>query len=203
MNGCVIIGDIVGSQKLDDLPAVVARLRTALRDVNRRYRRDLLGKFTIFAGDSFEGALRTPEHAYDICRCIAGALRPVRLRCVACVGKITDLADGNVLEMNGPIFTRAAQALRSGQVNRQGLRLISGKPARDDTVNAFLALIEAATARWDSRTYLIAGLSGSQPVAEIAEKVSMNRTSVWKRMRRHHVAEVLQAEDEIRKALLR
>ena len=94
MKACLIVGDIVKSQKVEDLAGVLARLKKALNQINRKYKDELVGKFVIFGGDSFEGVLRTPRRAYDIYRHIFMALRPVRVRCVVGIGEIDSLAGG-------------------------------------------------------------------------------------------------------------
>ena len=198
------MGDIVKSQKLANLPEVVSRLRKALARINRTYRAELVGKFVIFGGDSFEGVLRTPRHAYDVYRQVLLALRPVRVRCVVGVGKITDVAGGNVLEMSGPVFGRTAETLaeisRQRRLPKTYVRIVSGDPERDGTLNALAMLVAEIRNRWNDRSYQIAALSG-RSAEEIADVLHISRQAVLKQLNRNSLAQVLEAEAEIRRLL--
>jgi len=206
MNSCVIIGDIVKSRKLEDLPAVVGRLKQALGRVNRRYRGELVGAFKVFAGDSFEGVLRTPRHAYDVYREVATALRPARARCVVALGEITDLADGNVLEMNGPVFERAAEALRELGTPRKPrihLLFISDDPEADSTLNAIAALIDHARQSWNDRTYAIYERYGKDLVETAADDLGIPRETFSRHIGARGIDAVVQGEKELRRQLER
>lgn len=209
MKACLIIGDIVKSQKLDDLAGVVARLKKTLNQINRKYKDELLGKFVIFGGDSFEGALRTPRSAYDIYRHIFMALRPVRVRCVAGIGEVDSLAGGNVLEMTGPVFTRATDALAEiGKARRRPkiyFQVMSGHPDRDATINTIAMLLEVIRNRWNDRTYEIAGLfedTGGN-ISDIAKTVKLTRRPIYRHLRGRGIIEANKAEEEIRNELRR
>ena len=206
MHGCVIIGDIVKSRKLADLPAVLGRLKRALRRINRRHRDEMLGAFKVFGGDSFEGVLRTPRHAYDVYREIAMALRPARARCVVAMGEITDLAAGNVLEMNGAVFQRATQALRELGTRRKPrihLLFISDDTDADRTLNAIAALIDHAMQSWNDRTYAICERYTDSSIEKLESDLGIPRVSLWRQARAYGIEAVLQGEEELRRQLER
>jgi len=209
MKACLIVGDIVKSQKLEDLAGVVGRLKKALNQINRKYKDELVGKFVIFGGDSFEGVLRTPRSAYDIYRHIFMALRPVRVRCVVGIGEIDSLAGGNVLEMTGPVFTRATEALADiGTARRRPkvyFQVMSGHPDRDAPINTIAMLLEVIRNRWDDHTYEIAEVFEDKRgnISEIARTVKLTRRAVYGHIRGRGIAEVGQAEEEIRDELRR
>jgi len=206
MHGCVIVGDIVKSRKLEDLPAVLGRLKRALNRINRRHRDDLLGAFKVFGGDSFEGVLWTPCHAYDVYREIAMALRPARARCVVAMGEITDLADGNVLEMNGPVFERAAQRLEEMRKLRSRpkvyLSFVSDMPDQDSLLNALAMLILAIQEKWKETTWEVAE-SADLGVNEIARRLGISRMEVHRKFSIFGIDAVAQAEREIQAVLNR
>jgi len=201
---CILIGDIIKSQTLENLPEVVARLKKTLGEINRNYRGEILGPFVIFGGDSFEGALNSPLHAYDIYRRISAALPPVRVRCVASVGRIADFAGGNVLEMTGPIFTRATDVLAEISKRRQRPRihfhLASTKPERDATINILAALVDAITRTWTGRTYALSALSDSS-IEEMSRRLGITRQAILKQFTTRSIMEVRAAQDEIRRQL--
>jgi len=205
MNACVIIGDIVKSRKLEDLPGVVRRLKGALNRINRRYRGELAGAFKVFAGDSFEGALRTPVHSYDVYREIAKALRPARARCVVAMGEIADVAEGNVLEMSGPVFERGTQRLRELGTRRRKPRthlLFAGDDAEaDSTLNAIAALIDHAMRSWNDRTYAIYERYGGDLVGAAADELGFPRETFSRHVLAHGIDAVVQGEEEIRRLL--
>ena len=211
MKACVVIGDIVKSQALADLPAVVRRLREVLGRLNAEHEPEILGAFRIFGGDSFEGALRTPRPAYDICREVAAALRPVRVRCVVAAGQVKSTARGNVLEMTGPVFQVAAESLAEmSRVRRRVLRahgdvrFVTGVPDRDDSLNAIAGLIEVVRSRWTDRTWQLARLvAGGARTEEAAVALGITRQGARYQLEKHGIAQVLAVERQIRRRLAR
>jgi len=207
MNGCVVIGDIVKSQKLNDLPAVIKLLKQTLAQINRSYREEMLGRFVIFGGDSFEGALRSPRHVYDIYRTILAALRPTgaRVRLAAAAGRIDHLADGNVSEMTGPAFADAADVLADISTARRRprihFRLRSGNPELDATVNTIVLLIDAIRSRWRDRAWQVAERWGTTHVEEIARELGVTRRAITKVSASASTTEVLAAEQRLQELL--
>ena len=204
MRACVIIGDIVKSQKLDKLPEVVRQLKKTLTQINRKHKGSIVGKFVIFSGDSFEGALSTLADAYGIYRSICLALRPDRVRCVAAIGDIKSLAGGNILEMTGPVFARAAEAL--AKISKKGhprlfFKVLSDDPERDATINTIAMLVEALRDDWKDRAYEIAELYGRKNIAQIAKALDTSRLAIYKQLWDHKIEEVNCAELEIRRLI--
>ena len=205
MKACLIIGDIVKSQKLDKLPEVVRQLKKTLTQINRKHKGSIVGKFVISGGDSFEGALGTPADAYGIYRTICLALRPVRVRCVAAIGNIESLAGGNVLEMTGPVFPRATDALAEISSKRRRPKLffevLSGDAERDATVNTIAMLVEALRDDWKDRAYKIAELYGKKNIAQIAKALDTSRLAIYKQLWDHKIEEVHYAELEMERLI--
>jgi hypothetical protein len=205
MRACVIIGDIVKSQKLDNLPAVMSTLKATLEQINTDLGDEALGPLAIFAGDSFEGALRTPRYAYDIFRTIRLAIRPATIRCVAAVGEIDSLAGGNALEMTGPVFATASDALaelgKARQRIRRRFRLISGDDATDQLVSATVDLVEAVRSRWSERHVRLAELIEDHSVEDTAHELGISRISVNKLLASGAFDELVEAERAIREQL--
>ena len=207
MKACLIVGDIVKSQKVEDLAGIVARLKKALNQINRKYKDELVGKFVIFGGDSFEGVLRTAADAYDVYRHIFMVLRPIRVRCVVGIGEIDSLAGGNVLEMTGPVFTRATEALAEiGKARRRPkiyFQVMSGHPDRDATINTIAMLLQVIRNRWNDRTYRIIEHKGTKNISETAQLLGAMRTAVSRHISDFGVDETERAEEEIRNELRR
>jgi hypothetical protein len=207
MQTCVIIGDIIKSQKLDNLPDVVATLKKTLNRINRRFNRSgqLVGKFTVFGGDSFEGALATPASAFAVYEEIARNLQPVRIRCAAVVGTVNHTADGNVLEMTGPVFSTAADALAELATPRktfkQYFRLVADDQPRCRTVNLIAALVIALRQHYNKTSYEIEKLLGDRTIESIADEVGVSRRSVYKQMRDKHIQYVRQGSERISQLL--
>jgi len=209
MNGCVVIGDIVKSQKLADLPAVVRLLKKTLANVNRAHANELLGEFVIFGGDSFEGVMESPRRVCDIYSSIFAALRPAgaSVRFVAATGEIEDLAGGNVLEMAGRVFSDAADALAEISTPRRRpkvhFRLRTADRELDATVNTLVLLIDAVRSRWSDRAWQVARRWGKAEVGKIAEELGVTHPAVSRLATNNHIDEVMAAEDRLRQLLER
>ena len=122
------------------------------------------------------------------------------------MGEITDLADGNVLEMNGPVFERAAQRLEEMRKLRSRpkvyLSFVSDMPDQDSLLNALAMLILAIQEKWKETTWEVAE-SADLGVNEIARRLGISRMEVHRKFSIFGIDAVAQAEREIQAVLNR
>jgi len=146
-----LIGDIRGSRELDNWPEVFGLLKQTLREVNRRFKDEILVKFAPTVGDEFQGALKTPDRAFDVHTFIKASL-PVPIYCGLGIGEVEIASEGSV-GLRGTAFYRAREALEVCKNERGGLRVISsdGELLADQTINAMLRLMEAIETSWTAR----------------------------------------------------
>src|SRR5437879_13445266 len=99
-----LIADAIASRELP--PAARARLqadaRTAVRDLNQRYRRVLAARFAVTVGDELQCLLPTPQPVWDVAHDLRGRL-PTVASAVACGrGPITTPLAPSAPELDGP-----------------------------------------------------------------------------------------------------
>src|SRR5205814_2301680 len=130
-----LIADAIASRELP--PAARARLqadaRTAVKDLNQRYRRVLAARFAITLGDELQCLLATPQPLWDLAHDLRARLHTVDWVVACGRGPITTPLAPTAPEMDGPCFHEARAAMdraqRPGQVDgrRRGRALLFGE----------------------------------------------------------------------------
>jgi len=146
-----LIGDIKGSRKLDNWPEVFRKLQETLEEANRRFAADILIAFKPTVGDEFQGALKTPDKAYDVYTFIKASL-PVSIYFGMGIGEVEKPAEGDS-GLRGTAFYRAREALELCKKKGGTLRIkSSGKFSQsENATNTTLLLIETIEHSWTAR----------------------------------------------------
>ncbi len=151
MNHTALIGDIKGSRKIENWSEVFGKLVQILDEVNRRYKDDVLIPFKPTIGDEFQGALQTPEHAYDVYTFIKASL-PVGIYCGLGIGDIEKAINGDT-GLRGSAFYRARDAMELCKSTNRNLKLKSSDAIiqSDEIVNTICYFIEVLENSWTTR----------------------------------------------------
>src|SRR6266550_4709506 len=110
-----LIADAIASRELP--PAARARLqadaRTAVKDLNQRYRRVLAARFAVTLGDELQCLLPTPQPVWDVAHDLRARLPSVDWVVACGRGLITTPLAPTAPEIDGPCFhdARAARQL--------------------------------------------------------------------------------------------
>lgn len=193
----LILADIKGSSALNSTrsASVMERLLPELARQNDRLSHDLVYPLEVNYGDEFAGLFSSPRGLYRLISDVRETLRPTAtFRFVVAYGRI-GYAGGTLPEMGGPVFERAAQALKALKTARKFSDWKLGDPANDA---ALTAMTNAANTMINDMTdyqYTVywlekAGLKGT----EIAEKLGKNPRSISNAKKTGHSNDVISLE---------
>ncbi len=80
MNYFALIGDIIGSKKIDNRYQVQKSLESCLADLNNEFQAVLASKLSITLGDEFQGLLSLDAPLFQIIDRINLAMKPYQVR---------------------------------------------------------------------------------------------------------------------------
>lgn len=180
-NHCALIGDIKGSRKLEDWPETLRKLTETLEEVNRRFAADILIQFKPTVGDEFQGALKTPTHAYDVYTFIKSSLL-VGIYCGMGIGEVEKPAEADV-GLRGTAFYRARASLELCKNRKRNLFIKSAdtEDMSDEVINALLHLIGATENSWTDRQREIINYYRLNPAmmkSQLAEHFEISRPTI-------------------------
>src|SRR5437899_944165 len=116
-----LIADAIASRELP--PAARARLqadaRTAVKDLNQRYRRALAARFAVTLGDELQCLLPTPQPVWDVAHDLRARLPSVDWVVACGRGPITTPLAPTAPEIDGPCFHEARAAMDRAKRERQ------------------------------------------------------------------------------------
>ena len=123
----VVIGDISGSKQLNGSDRYQTQLfmKSAIVQLNEEYRSAMEAPTTITKGDEFQALIDSPVNAYKIVRAMQKMVFPTIFRYGIGIGSIFRMGGVLPIEMDGPAFHRANQALAQAKKNKSGICLIS------------------------------------------------------------------------------
>ena len=121
----VVNGDLKSSRRLKYRAEVQEELKTALRMVNRRFEEEILAKFMVVGGDSFQGMLSSPKYLFDIYYAFFENIGHQFYLGIG-VGDISTSLSENVGEIDGEAFHKASEALERAKKESMWIVFKSG-----------------------------------------------------------------------------
>ncbi len=151
----VIIGDISRSKELTGQSRYQTQLflKSAIVQINEQYREFLQAPMTITKGDEFQALVSNPSRGYEIIQALERMVFPIRIRYGLGMGIIYRMGGVLPIEMDGPAFHKANQALELAKKKKIDIWLVSGNEVIDNLVNTVFMLITAIKSRWNERHY--------------------------------------------------
>jgi len=151
-NYTAIIGDIKKSRDLDNWPDLFDQLKTVLSEVNDQFSGDILIPFEPTVGDEFQGALKSPESAYDVYLFIHAGM-PVHIYIGIGVGEIENPEKGHRGGLRGSAFYRAREALTKCKKSEGFMRIALKDEWRElqEDINLFQRAMETIESDWTER----------------------------------------------------
>ncbi len=123
MNYIAIIGDIMGSRKLEDRKYVQKKLLDTLNEINSQYEHVIAAKFLITLGDEFQGLLYVSDQTVTIMKEIQFKMHPVKIRFGVGIGTITtEINPDAAIGADGPAFYAARSAIESVKKEEKTLK---------------------------------------------------------------------------------
>ena len=152
VNYVAVLADVIGSRTL--VPKARARLQAdiqaRLRDLNRRWGKGIAADFAIARGDEIEGLLNDANVAklvWEISHWLRCALAEVDWIVACARGPISTALADTALEVDGPCFHAAREALEQAKEQRQVFTFRGFPPAVDALATYYSALYWSWTPR--------------------------------------------------------
>jgi len=198
----VIIADVRGSRKMarDERYEGQLFLKSAIIQVNEKFSNVIEAPFMITRGDEFQGVLDNLQSAFVSMLEFERLLFPLQLRYGIGRGSIQKMGSDIPIEMDGPAFHRATEALIKVKKKKYFIQCSIGKPETDLMINTIFSLMCAIKSRWNAvafdRYWKYRELGTFEKVSQI-EKVSPQ--AIWDSMQNMRALEVLEAEKNLMK----
>ena len=193
-----VLADAVGSRRLaaPARQALQQQLRAALTAANRKWRGVIVARFAITLGDQLEGLLAADAPLWDIVHYLRAELNGDWI--IACGrGPLSTAPGPSVLELDGPCFHEAREALERAKKER----LVLAFGGYDDIAEAFGAYYSALYWTWTSRQRQAAALLRTMEPAAVAERLGVDRSAISHLIRRISWQHVEEGDQAFRKHL--
>lgn len=153
----VIIGDVSGSKQLSGRNRYQTQLfmKSAIVQINEQFHQQLEAPLTISKGDEFQGLLSSLDDAFRIVLALEKLSFPVRLRFGLGIGRIFRMGGKLPIEMDGPAFHNASNALSFAKKKRCCYCIMSNDETLDVLSNTIFELMTAIKQRWNERHYKV------------------------------------------------
>ncbi len=187
-----VIGDIIGSRKVDDRAGLQRQLNAGLADVNRQYANQIASEYLLTIGDEFQGLLRTSEDLDRILASLRVAVHPVDLRFGIGVGGLVTPLREQAIGMDGPCFQRARAAIERAKERSTQIEVECGETHPGFEI--YSLLYSGMRRSWTERQRQIVDLSMSgMEGVEIARLLEISQPAVSQHLRAAGVAYVRKA----------
>jgi SatD family protein len=176
-----LIGDVIASRALPapDRARLQRRLRAAIPDFNRRWRRSLAARFAVTLGDEWQCLLTSAAPIWEIAHVIRATLAEVEWVIACGRGPVTTpLARGVAApEVDGPCFHEARAALDGAKRSRRLFGFRGFGPA-EALLNGFASYYAALHWSWTPRQRHAAKLLRRGGRALVAEQLRVSPSAV-------------------------
>jgi len=199
-NAVVIIADVRGSRKMarDERYEGQLFLKSTIIQVNEKFAAEIEAPFMITRGDEFQGVVKNLQNAFIAMLEFERLLFPLQLRYGIGRGSIQKLGSDIPIEMDGPAFHRANEALNRVKKKKCFIQFATDDAQCDLMINTIFDLMCAIKSRWNEiafdRYWKYKELGTFEKVSNI-EKVSTQ--AIWDSMQNMRALEILVAEKNV------
>jgi hypothetical protein len=176
---CAIIGDIVGSKKIDNRQKMQDHFKEVLNNTNLKYDKYIASNFTLTLGDEFQGLLNSPSMSLEIIQYIRENLDPIMLVFGIGIGEmVTSFSKESSVGSDGPAYWFARKMVEKSKDKKPSVRIFSDSP-EDELMNTLIffneSYIHSQTKRQKEIVKLYKEL-GSQLM--VSERLDINQSAV-------------------------
>ncbi|HHJ53731.1 MAG TPA: hypothetical protein ENJ89_11095 [Caldithrix abyssi] len=200
----VINADIVASRRMAGRERHEGQLflKSALIQLNETFAADIEAPFMITKGDEFQGVLRTFSVVHAVMDKIEQMIYPVDLRFGVGYGQVYRLGSDITIEMDGPAFHRANEALKLAKKKKYSVCFQTNLTEFDDTVNTIYLLIQAIKRGWSDLNYKrYWRYKDLGTLRQVAEKEGVSTQAVWESLHQSGALDVMKADQAIHRML--
>jgi len=192
----VIIGDVSGSKQLSGRNRYQTQLfmKSAIVQINEEFHEHIEAPLTITKGDEFQGLLTNLEAAFRIVLALEKLTFPTRLRFGIGIGNVYKMGGRLPIEMDGPAFHFAREAINRAKNEQRNLCYASATPdAR--LIDQILKWMDLTTSKWKSekmQTIVLHRLGYSQKQME--KEIGISQSAISQNLKSENVKAVMQSE---------
>lgn len=195
----VIIGDISDSRKLKKRNEIQDKLNRCLEEINERFNRSIVAKFSITLGDEFQGVLNKVEDLFNIIHYIESKMEEVNILYSIGIGNIyTKINKNTPLGTDGPAWWDARDSLnllkdrqKRGVYGKSNIYLSGKIPIETlDTINNSLVLCYRIKQQWTRKQkeifnyiFKTTGLNDKIIQTELASKFMIAESDVNRKIK--------------------
>jgi hypothetical protein len=199
MNYCAVIGDIVGSKKINERQKIQDHFKEVLNRANYKYDKYIASNFTVTLGDEFQVLLITPSISMEIIQYIKEKMYPVELVFGIGIGEmLTSFSKDSSVGSDGPAYWFARKAVEKAKDKKPSIRIFSDS-LEDDLLNSLILFCEVSIHSQTTRQQEIVKLYkelGSQYT--VAERLGINQSAVSVSLQKAFFKEIESSFESIR-----
>lgn len=195
---CAIIGDIIGSRKLEDRQHVQKKFLAMAKKANRLYEPEIASPFTVTIGDEFQVLLKCLHITPKIIEHVKREMAPVELVFGVGIGEVvTDINPTLAIGMDGPAFHFARKAIEQAKKKRPKI-IYKSDFAGMGMITSLNYFIESCTERRTKRQkQVLEYLSQNFTQEAIADKLGIKQQSVFDIIKLSYLSEIEDAKRTI------
>lgn len=201
-NVVVIIADVRGSKKManDERYEGQLFLKSAIIQINENFSDSIDAPFMITRGDEFQGVTKDMASGLEIMLEFERLLFPLKLRYGIGKGEIQKMGSSIPIEMDGPAFHRANDAVNRAKKKKLFLLCKSGNEANDLLLNNIFLLMNSIKSRWNENNYeRYWNYKSLGTFDKVAKKENVSPQAIWDSMQNMRALDIISAENELMK----
>ncbi len=193
----VVSGDIKASRKMKNMERYEWQLflKSAIVQLNEQYAALIEAPFMITKGDEFQGVLKRLSDVNKIICKFEQLIYPLNIRFGIGYGSIQKMGSKIPIEMDGPAFHRAGEALAIAKQKKRPVWLNTAAANFDLSVNTIYQLIYAIKSRWSKTSYTRYWKYKEFGTYEkVAQAEGVSAQAVWDSLHHARAVDVIEAE---------
>ncbi len=196
----VINGDIKASRKMKHMERYEWQLfmKSTIVQLNEQYSELIEAPFMITKGDEFQGVIRQLSDVNKIICKIEQLIYPLQVRFGVGYGNIHKMGSKIPIEMDGPAFHRAGEALNIAKQKKRFVWFLTGSDTFDLAANTIYFLIFAIKSKWRKNSFTRYWKYKELGTYErVASSEGVSPQAVWDTLHHARAIEVIEAEQAI------
>jgi hypothetical protein len=201
-NVVAIIADVRGSKKManDERYEGQLFLKTAIIQINENFSDSIEAPFMITRGDEFQGVTKDLASGLYIMLEFERLLFPLKLRYGIGKGEIQKMGSNIPIEMDGPAFHRANDAINHAKKKKLFLLCNSGDEGCDLLLNNIFLLMNSIKSRWNKNNYeRYWNYKSLGTFDKVAKKENVSPQAIWDSMQNMRALDIIDAETQLLK----
>lgn len=199
---CAIIGDIVGSKKIENRQEIQDKFNEVLSNANQIYNDSIASRFTITLGDEFQGLLNKPSVCIEIIEFIREKMYPVQLVFGIGVGQMeTRFSKETSIGSDGPAYWYARKMVEKAKNKKPSICFFSNSH-HDLLINSLLLISESSiNSQTKKQKEMITLYREHRSQYKVAELLHITQSSVSSTLKKSLYHEIEDTKDSIKEFL--